>query len=211
MMFKNIKIFICMTLLTLMSGGSYAQDTSLLDKVYDKMSSSCIDMSYSYTVSVSGTKNHGDGVIALQDRMWKLKGNGLEMYCDASTLWVVDPSAKEVMIEPAASSEEIDAFTNPAVIFSDLQKLFEVRSSVPSDDGRERIFILKPKSALEVEYVNVSISKDSAEIKGIEVALSDGSLIKIKVSSMEPTPLCPIAYFRPEMKFDSSWIVTDMR
>lgn len=198
-----------MTLFVLISGGLSAQDNSLLDKVYSEMSSSCMEIDYKYSVSVSGTKNVGEGNLCLQGHLWRMTGNGLEMFCDSSSVWVIDPEAKEAVIEPIAS--DISSFTNPAVIFAHLNDMFEVQSSVISDDGKSIIYVLSPIAVDDVDYINVEISKSDLQITSAVVALNDGSIINIEVGSMVPTPICPISSFRPQMTFDSSWIVTDLR
>lgn len=208
-MFVDFKRFICMAFLVLISGGLSAQENSLLDKVYAKMSSSCMEIDYKYSVSVSGTKNIGDGNLYLQGHLWRMNGNGLEMFCDSSSVWVIDPVAKETVIEPVSS--DISTFTNPAVIFAHLNDMFEVQSSVISDDGKSVVYILSPIAVDDVEYINVEINKADLQITSAVIAMNDGSIINIEVSSMVPTSICPISFFRPQMTFDSSWIVTDLR
>ena len=207
-MSKRFGLILSMVL-SLLPSLALAQDSELLTRLYGTMSESCTELEYTYTVELSGTKNTGNGSLALQGHMWALSGNGLDIYCDSASVWIIDAVSKEVVIEPVVT--EINTFSNPAVIFAHLQDLFTVRSSVPSADGKAVTYILRPKSSGDVEYVNLEILSSATSIRSCEVALTDGSLIKIKVGSMKPTPLRTLSDFRPKTAFDSSWIVTDMR
>ena len=68
-----------------------------------------------------------------------------------------------------------------------------------------------PKHKDRIEYFNVEVAESDLSIRNALVGLSDGSLIKIEVSSMKLTPVRPVEDFRPRTIFDSSWIVTDLR
>ena len=104
--------------LFLMHMTSHAQGSDLLDRFYASVSDSCLNMTYSYSARVSGIDNIGQGTLLSQGTMWTLRGNGVEMYCDSKSIWVVDPSMKEVVVEPAPEDEQTQWMSNPAVIFS---------------------------------------------------------------------------------------------
>jgi outer membrane lipoprotein-sorting protein len=72
-------------------------------------------------------------------------------------------------------------------------------------------YVLKPKSKSDIDYCNIELFKSDAMVRRAAIALSDGTLIKIEVSSMKLTPVLPVEDFRPRSIFDSSWIVTDLR
>ena len=188
-----------------------AQNLSLLDRLSERISKSCLELDYSYSVRMSGVNNVGQGQLTSQSYMWKMVGNGVEMYCDSSSLWVVDPSSKEVVIEPAAMDEKAQLQTNPAVLFVHLKDLFNVRESRSLDTDGVILYILVPKHKDRIEYFNVEVAESDLSIRNALVGLSDGSLIKIEVSSMKLTPVRPVEDFRPHTIFDSSWIVTDLR
>ena len=175
-------------LLLLTPGLSKAQDTVLLNKFYQGLSDSCLDISYTDSTRISGMDYKGEGTLLSQEMMWVLNGNGVQMYCDSQDIWTIDPQAKEVVIEPAPEDERAQWMSNPAVIF-----------------------VLKPKEDSDIDFCNIELLKADASIRNASVALSDGTLIKIEVSSMKLTPKTSIEAFRPHMSFDSSWIVTDLR
>ena len=188
-----------------------AQDQSLIDRFYAGVADSCLDISYSYSARVSGILNNGQGHLCAQGLMWRVKGNGVEMYCDSKSLWIIDRSMKEAVIEPAADENAAEWLSNPALIFSQLQGHFKVSESISVQGGQSVIFVLKPLDNSGITYCNLELMKSDASIKNATVALSDGTLIKIEVSSMKLTPKVSVEAFRPHIDFDSSWILTDLR
>ena len=188
-----------------------AQNVSLLDKLSERISKSCLELDYSYSVRISGINNVGQGHLQCQGYMWKMVGNGVEMYCDSTSVWVVDPTNKEVVIEPAEVEEKVQLQTNPAVLFVHMKDFFTVRESRKIDSQGTVLYILDSKQKGDIDYFNVEIVESDQSIRNAVISLSDGTLIKIEVSSMKLTPIRLIEDFRPHIKFDSSWIVTDLR
>ena len=188
-----------------------AQNVRLLDKLSERISKSCLELDYSYSVRISGINNVGQGHLQCQGYMWKMVGNGVEMYCDSTSVWVVDPTNKEVVVEPAEVEEKVQLQTNPAVLFVHMKDFFTVRESRKIDSQGTVLYILDSKQKGDIDYFNVEIVESDQSIRNAVISLSDGTLIKIEVSSMKLTPIRLIEDFRPHIKFDSSWIVTDLR
>lgn len=188
-----------------------AQDPGLLDKLSERISKSCLDLEYGYSMRVSGLNTIGQGHLQCQGYMWKMVGNGVEMYCDSSVLWVVDPTSKEVVIEPAEVDQKMQLQTNPAVLFVRMKELFAVRESRKISPQGIVLYILEPKNKGAIDYFNVEISESDQLLRNAVISMSDGTLIKIEVSSMKLTPVRSVEDFRPRTVFDSSWIVTDLR
>ena len=195
----------------LLSSVLSAQDTSLLDRFYHGISGSCVEMTFAYSARVSGVNTGGSGHLTAQGMKWVMKGNGVEMYCDSAAVWIMDPSAKEVVIEPASAQGDMDMLANPAVIFMRLREMFALSDAVASEDGKAVIYILKPKSESDIDYFNLEILTSDASVRSGSLAMDDGSLIRIEVSDMKLTPERSPGFFRPGTGFDSSWIVTDLR
>lgn len=187
-----------------------AQDTSVLDKFYADISKSCVELDYTYSVRASGVNISGDGILTSQGVLWTLKGNGIEMYCDSSSLWVVDSSLKEVTVESALSESDADYTLNPAILLVRMKDFFRVTSVGYPKDGLVS-YVLRPISSKDIEYVKVDISAPEAVLQNADISMADGNLINIKVSSMELTPIRSAEFFRPVIKFDTSWIITDLR
>ena len=188
-----------------------AQNVSLLDKLSERISESCLELDYSYSVRISGINNVGQGNLQCQGYMWKMVGNGVEMYCDSASMWVVDSTGKEVVIEPAEVDGKVQLQTNPAVLFVHMNQLFAVRESRKIPSKGTVLYILGPKQKGDLDYFNVEIAESDMSIRNAVISISDGTLIKIEVSSMKLTPVRSAEDFRPRRIFDSSWIVTDLR
>ena len=189
----------------------YAQGDTLLRKFYKSVDDSCVEFEYKYSVRISGVNQTGSGTLTAQGEFWKLNGNGLEMYFDGTSQWIIDPSMKEVVIEPVAEGQDNQIQTNPSYLFMRMQELFLVRETRDTADGMAVLYILTPKKKTDIDYFNVEILKSDASVRSGVVALNDGTLIKIEVSSMKLTPKLSVEEFRPQSKFDSSWIITDLR
>lgn len=195
----------------LISGMTDAQNTSLLDRLYAKMSDSCLEMSYSYDARISGVHNQGSGLLRSQGLMWEMDGNGVTMYCDSKSVWIIDPTMKEAVIEPLQEEESSQWISNPAVMLSRMKDMFKVTESLESQDDKAVVFVLEPLNKGYIDYCNLEIFKSGNSIRRATIALSDGNLIKIEVSSMKLTPKVSDEEFLPRMEFDPSWIVTDLR
>lgn len=196
--------------LMLFSLGAVAQNTALLDQMCENTASSCIEISYSYSTEISGVNTLGGGIVKVQGRMWHMEGNGIEMWCDSTTVWIVDEESKEVVIEPA-TDEASGETVNPAVLFVRLKELFDVQSARTTADGRAVLYILSAKRKSAIEYCNVEILKENATIRSGAFLLADGSKVKVDVGAMTTSPECSPQSFRPQIDFDTSWIVTDLR
>ena len=188
-----------------------AQDKSLLSTLCQEIAKSCAILEYSYTARLSGIDNNGTGKLVSQGDKWVVKGNGVEMYCDGLSVWVVDPHSREVIIEPVSDEQKTEFVTNPARIFLSLDESFKVNALNESSDSKAMVFSLTPIIKSDLEYLNVEILKESNLIRQMSFALNDGTYITIKVSSMKLTPKVTDEAFVPQMQFDSKWIVTDLR
>ena len=187
-----------------------AQNTALLDQLYNKFSSSCVELSYDYVTRMSGVKVSGSGLLYVQGNMWYMEGNGIEIWCDGKTVWTVDPFAEEVIIE-SVSAEESEELTNPALMFVRMKDHFTVSKAIDSADAKAMIYVLEPKSDIGMDFFNVEILKSTAQIRGGLFAMSDGNEVKITVSSMKQVEKKSATFFKPSQTFNSSWIVTDLR
>lgn len=65
-----------------------------------------ISADYSFYIDRDGTKILFSGNVLVQDDMFRIKGNGVEVYSDSAAFYVVDRKAKEVCIESCKKVEE---------------------------------------------------------------------------------------------------------
>ena len=196
-------------LVMLCAGKAFAASDGPVDRLYRSLSSSFVEIVYTYSAEVQGVKIVGNGTLQIQGNMWHNDGNGLEMWCDGSTVWTADHSLKEAVIESVYEDESI--VSNPALMFVRMPDMFKVVKSLDSKDGKAVIYVLKPIEDAPIEYFNVEIMKSDSSIRSGSFALEDGSAVQIKVQSMSVKEKRSVTAFRPSQIFDSSWVVTDLR
>jgi hypothetical protein len=61
---------------------------------------------------VSQTRVQGEAEVMLQGNAYMMRGNGIEVYCDGTKVWTVDPSLKEVYVEQVGNAG-VNAFLDP--------------------------------------------------------------------------------------------------
>ena len=92
-----------------------------------------------------------------------------------------------------------------------MQELFDMVRALESPDGKSVTFFMSPKTSGNMAFCNVEVSKADASILSGVFAFNDGSDVNVKVSAMSLSQKRAAEAFRPQIKFDSSWVVTDMR
>ncbi len=139
---KSYLKYLCASFLALMSGMAYAQNEE------------CVTLDVSYSMTVSGTPVlSGDAVVMVQGDAYMLGTGGMEIYCDGSDLWVVNPDTKEVYVQSADSAVESYMPGKP----SDLLKALSGRSEATFglNDGQE---ISIKVNSIEKEVGNDDVS-----------------------------------------------------
>lgn len=63
--------------------------------------------SFTYTAEDGGIPLKFSGTLLVQQDKYKASGNGIEVYCDGSTRWVVDRESMEVYVQPAESIAQL--------------------------------------------------------------------------------------------------------
>ena len=132
MSFRVVCAGLLSVVMLLLPERSDAQDTGLLGRMCADFSDSCVEMECSWSMRLSGASTKGSGDMRIQDNMWFLSGNGVEMWCDGKSTWLLVLALKEAVIEPV--QVEAEYISNPALIFIRLQELFLVNTSRRTED-----------------------------------------------------------------------------
>ena len=91
------------------------------------------------------------GTLTVQGDCYRASGNGMEIYCDGTTRWTVDPESKEVYIEAAGGIEELVPWQDNLEDLSLTElKLSEVKYQPLSEDLSVFVFDV---SALDSSWV----------------------------------------------------------
>ena len=188
-----------------------AQGTSTLEQLCAKMSDRASVLNYSYTLSVSGVKTVGDGTVTTQDYAYILNGNGMNIYCNGTTLWVVDEAGKEIMIDSVAQGA--DAYlSNPVLLLANLNKIFSV--STPISSGGNQVYKLTPKQDCGIASGTVIVStvNSTPVFASGSFKTTDGGQLDVKIKSMTFSDKKPLTFYILDLsRFDSSWMITDLR
>lgn len=184
----------------------YAQDYPEFDALYDKMSGSSITMECTYIFRQSSkTDITGKAVIVSQDSSYIMKGNGLDIYCDGTTIWTVDVNAKEVVIEvPVPDNVDI---SNPARLFGMLKDCFRITESFVSSVGIT--YVLVPVKPCGINACTVRIS--GGKLSGASFDINGGELT-VEILSMSFDAVLPADKFSFDVdNLPGDYIITDLR
>ena len=183
-----------------------AQNNALLDELYDTFARHCVVMDCAYSIESDAVPVKGQCVIEFQGTSYKMKGGGLDIFCDGESVWLMDADAMEVVIEPV-SDDSYSYMSNPALLFRDMDKVFDVKGASANGTGmRYRLTARKPCG---VRSSVLDIDKD-AVLKKAEFTMDNDCVIRIDVRSVKALPQKENSSFAPG-KISSDWVVTDLR
>lgn len=180
---------------------SFSQSNSSLERLFGDFESSCVCMGFTYDIEADAAKIVGKGDLQVQGNAYHMTGNGLEVFCNGTTSWVIDDSALEVIIEEAGSSDE----AGPALILARLDKVFNVTSA---RDGK--VFSMTPKVDCGVLSAEVTFGEDG-RLRSGRFNLDGGETLNIRITYIRKEQKKDISFFCPDIEFDSEWVVTDLR
>lgn len=203
---SDIFKYIVTSLLAILPASLVAQDTSLLDKLYADFASHCVAMDCEYTAVIDGITSKGECKVEVQGTSYRMEGLGLEIFCDGESVWVLDPVAKESIVEPV-SDDSFAYMSNPSLLFRDMDKVFTVASATASGTGMK--YQLSARSSCGISKAMLELDKN-AVLKTADFTMDDGSRMKINVLSMQILPLKSKDSFIPA-DLSSDWIITDLR
>lgn len=200
---KHILKYILVVFLSFVSGRLSAQDTSLLSRLYDTFAEKLVTLEVQYSVGTGGSEVKGKAELEVQGKAYRIIGGGYDIYCDGESVWIVDQTSKEVIIESVSEGPE-GYMTNPALLLSCLDEFFDVKSV----SGRK--YTLTPKTKGDMTAAEITFSPEGNLSSGI-FTMADGNVWDITVIKMTASPQKDITAFRPPIRFDKTWIVTDLR
>jgi hypothetical protein len=166
-----------------------------------------VSVELDYEMNVQNTMVAGKSQLLVQGNMYHLHGNGLDVHNDGRTVWTIDESTREVIIESSADVEE-DYMSNPVLMLARMDEFFKIESQKMVNSGTE--YVLAAISDCGVMQADLLLAPDGRLISG-EFLLKDGNVLSINVISMKKTEEMPADSFSPKRKFGSDWIVTDLR
>ena len=194
-----------MTALSFLTMQSFAQNS--LESLRKIFSSSPVAIVCDYETMIRNAKIVGHSELYVQGEMYTMHGNGLDVYCNGSTLWTLDESSREVIIE-SCSSQDKDYMSNPVLLLAELDNLFKTRSRKSLGSGREE-YVLDAVAECGVAQATLVLNADGTVSNG-KFLLEDGNTLTVKVTSMKKAEEKQKSFFSPQRKFGSDWIVSDL-
>lgn len=177
-----------------------------LERLYDTFANNCIALDCTYSIESDVVPVKGQCEIEFQDTSYKMKGSGLEIFCDGASVWILDSSLMEAVIEPV-SDDSHTYMSNPALLFRDMDQMFSVSGS--SSAGSVMRYRLSAKKPCGVRTAVLDIDTN-AVLQKAEFTMDNDYVIKIDVKSVAVMPKQENSAFRPG-KISSDWVVTDLR
>lgn len=177
-----------------------------LERLYDTFANNCIALDCTYSVESDVVPVKGQCKIEFQDTSYKMKGGGLEIFCDGASVWILDSGLMEAVIEPV-SDDSHTYMSNPALLFRDMDQMFSVSGS--SSAGSVMRYRLSAQKPCGVRTAVLDIDTD-AVLQKAEFTMDNDCVIKIDVKSVTVMPKQENSAFTPG-KISSEWVVTDLR
>lgn len=191
------------------------QSPGILDRFIAELASSSAIFDYEYVLDNTKVKMTGSGNVFLQGSSFIMKGDGLEVYCDGSVKWTIDRNASEAVAE-SFDREHPDYLANPALIVGNVSRAFSSVSEKPSSFGDKpaTAISLAPLPGLKgissaVLYLSGAESPVPA---GLEMTMSDGSFLRLTVTSFSLSPaIAPASFTFNEKSLSTDFVITDLR
>ena len=107
---RRVVLALC---LSLVAAAAYSQNPeNVVRELRRQAADALVTVEYSFVSSAAGTEVADEGIVEAQDDMWHLKGSRIEIYTSGDATWILDNDAKEALIEPAWTYEDLAGFYN---------------------------------------------------------------------------------------------------
>lgn len=185
------------------SVAAFAQGDSL-DKLLAAISEESASFDYSFASS-GQVKMTGSGKVKVQNKSYYLSGNGLEIWSDGESIWTLDRSAKEMIIESTADSGV--GVANPAQFLSVADEAFN-RQLVTSS-----MVVLVPKDRSEIKQIKLYMNESARPVlTKVSVTVTDGTVTDFTIKNMKYSKKESNDTFKfDEKTLSKDYLVTDLR
>ena len=82
----------------------------LVSEIRAAAEDSCVTFRYSMTATVDDAVIEDSGTVVAQDDLWHLKGETIEIYTSGDGTWILHMQAKEAIVEPQWTYDDLEAF-----------------------------------------------------------------------------------------------------
>ena len=209
-MAASVLLFMCT------AGISVSAAPFSIQRLEDRINSSEISFSYTYSVSGGKVSMTGQGSAVLQGDAYILDVDGMEVYCDGTARWTLDRKAEELVVE-SCDTYPASLSANPVLLLQSPTSFFDVSSqSAAVYSGMDAIKVeLAPKQGTQLKAVTLYFRSGQHEdgiLIGASVRAADGTVTDFTISDFRYSAKGDASRF----SFDAGslgpeWIVTDLR
>lgn len=170
----NSQFSICSAQITHTSAGAVDETaTKVLGKASDRMNSGSFRVPVT-VVNYDANKKETfrqQVTITYKSPCYKVVADGIELWCDGTTLWQVNNDTREVVIDKMSASD--DDITNPAALLANYQKNY--RPKFIREENGTSIIDLQPKKGRTFHKLRLFIETATGRLKKIEQHNYDSS------------------------------------
>lgn len=170
-----------------------------------------LTFSYTYTAATQVTVK-GGGQATVQDGMFRLVGDGLEIVCDGSAKWTLDRDAMEAIVEPVGEGA-LDALSNPAALLGRVDELFADRTvSKGRFQGRSVVTATMSTAPGTSQIKGMAIHFVGDTPVGLSVSMENGTSAEFVLEDVAFSDKGPEDIFHFDAgSLTCDWVVTDLR
>ena len=175
----------------------------------DKLAVKPVEFAYDMTYCENETVAVGSGSVLLSGKCFKMVGSGVESICDSSSVWVIDENAREVVIDIAENGTD-----NPALLLSGIGTDFKLDSMDTEVYDGKKVLFASFKGSDKEYFSSIKVWYDGSIIVRADVETKDGALFQFNILSLrflEKDEIQSLNFTVSEERFDSSWVITDLR
>ena len=185
-----------LTALSLLTMQSFAQTP--MESLRRRFSEGAVSMTVEYEMTVRQIPVAGSSELFVQGDRYCMKGE---------SIWTIDEAAMEVVVEPCDAMSDSYA-SNPVLLLAQLDEFFAVKSQ--NTAGGRTEYTLTAIKDCGISQARVTMTPDGHIVTG-SFLLEDGTIVSVKVTSMQKAEERSSSSFSPSRKFGTDWIVTDLR
>lgn len=203
----NFQFSICSAQITHTSAGAVDETAAkVLGKASDRMNSGSFRVPVT-VVNYDANKKETfrqQVTITYKSPCYKVMADGIELWCDGTTLWQVNNETREVIVGKMSDSD--DDITNPAALLANYQKNYRAKF-IREEDGTT-IIDLQPKKGRTFHKIRLFIETATGRLKKIEQHNYDSSRGEYTFGKYTPVKIAVEAFKYTAPK---GYEVVDMR
>ncbi len=187
-----------------------AQEADMLTDFASKAAESRVSFDYSYIADDGKVNMTGKGSVVSQDSTYYISADVLRIWCDGHSLWTVDDSTKEVLVENLKDASV--SIPNPLVFFTDdfdenLRKTGEEKVVFMGHDCLKYNLMFKYPS--DIQTFALYFSEEDSALIGAVFGIEKTTLV-FEIGNLSFAAPSPMSLYDLS-RLDSSYFVTDLR